>query len=105
MAKAGCTTARGIRFWEDEGLLGTVERTTGKQRRYTEAQLDRARIIAAAKFGGWDLSDVRTMVETYDQEVYDAIMSRISMVLTTAEIMAGHLPVPLEKPAVVEWDL
>jgi hypothetical protein len=35
MVRAGCTTRRGVRFWEEKGMLGPVERTAGDTRRYT----------------------------------------------------------------------
>jgi len=57
MTRAGCTSRRGVRYWEDQGLLGDVKRSDGGTRQYTAEQLDRARIIAAAQFGGFDLAD------------------------------------------------
>ena len=48
MCRAGCTSRRGVRYWEDQDLLGPVARSEGGTRRYTAEQLDKARIIAAA---------------------------------------------------------
>ena len=62
MTRAGCTSRRGVRYWEDQGLLGDVERSDGGTRRYTAEQLDRARIIAAAQFGGFDLDMIKKML-------------------------------------------
>ena len=45
MIEAGHTSARMVRYWEDKGLLGTVERSDGGHRRYTSEQIDRARWI------------------------------------------------------------
>lgn len=105
MAKIGCTTARGVRYWENEGLLGIVERSAGGQRRYTEAQLDRARIIAACKFGGWSLDDAKRMVLDYDREAYDALVHRLMSQVALAEQMAAALPSPADSKPVLEWDL
>ncbi len=104
MAKAGCTTARGIRYWEGEGLFGEVQRTPGKQRRYTETQLDRARIIAACQFGGWDLEKAKLMVENYDREVYDALQSRLLAQVQVATQISENLPMPADKPE-LDYDL
>jgi Predicted transcriptional regulators len=62
MLRAGCTTRRGIRFWEDQGLLGPVSRSEGGTRRFTEEQLEKAKIIAAAQFGGWSLEEIKQML-------------------------------------------
>jgi DNA-binding transcriptional MerR regulator len=105
MAKAGCTTPRGIRYWEDEGLLGPVERTPGKQRRYTDEQLQQARIIAACQFGGWNLDDAKRMVLVYDREAYDALVRRLMSQATLAEQLAVALPQPKDEIEGVEWDL
>lgn len=101
MAKAGYTTARGIRFWEEQGLLGTVERTSGKQRRYTDEQLDRARIIAAAKFAGWELDDVRKMLDCYNTDAFEAIRLRLAQQAMVATQLGEQLPTP----KMIEWDL
>ena len=42
MTRAGCTSRRGVRYWEDQGLLGDVKRSDGGTRQYTAEQLDRA---------------------------------------------------------------
>ena len=96
MCKAGCTSARGVRYWEEEGLLGIVERTSGNQRRYTDEQLNRARIIAAAQFGGWSLDECKTMLEDYDSEAHEAILHRLMQQATLAAKLAEDLPLPIE---------
>lgn len=92
MCKAGCTSRRGVRYWEDQGLLGVVERSAGNQRRFTDDQLDKARIIAAAQFGGWTLDECRVMLETYDDEAYEAILHRLMQQATVAATLAEKLP-------------
>lgn len=96
MCKAGCTTRRGVRYWESEGLLGDVERTGGNQRRFTGEQMDRAKVIAAAQFGGWKLDDIRQMVANYDNEVRDAILLRLASQARAAAVLAEALPVLVE---------
>lgn len=98
MARAGCTTPRGIRYWESEGLLGVVDRTSGKQRRYTQEQLDRAKIIAAAQFAGWSLEDAKKMVLDYTREAYDALLRVLMSQATFAEKLASDLPEPDDEP-------
>ena len=96
MTRAGCTSRRGIRFWEEKGLLGEVARSDGDTRRYTAEQLDRAKIIAAAQFGGWSLDDIRGMLEEWGQEAHDAILIRLSDQARAAARLAENLPRPAD---------
>ena len=108
MCKAGGTTARGVRYWEDEGLLGKVERSDGNQRRYSADQIKRAKIIAAAQFGGWKLAEIKEMVSAYDEEAHEAIHIRLAQQANAATLLASQLPDPLpSKPVdeIAEYDL
>lgn len=108
MTRAGCTTRRGVRFWEDQGLLGEVARSSGGTRQYTPAQLDKAKIIAAAQFGGFDLETIGKMLLAYDgdMEVYDALTTRLSDQIRAAARLAENLPVPLAgRVPTQEYDL
>lgn len=108
MCRAGCATRRAVRYWEDLGLLGEVERTGGDTRRYTAEQLDKARIIAAAQFGGWKLEEIGDMIEAYhgDMEVFDALTTRLSDQIRAAARLAEDLPIPLAaRPNAQEYDL
>lgn len=95
MCKAGCTTRRGVRFWEEQGLLGDVERTGGNQRRFTASQISRAKIIAAAQFGGWKLDEIKAMLDNYDHEAQSAIVIRLSNQAKAAAMLAEALPPPV----------
>lgn len=95
MAKAGCTSARGIRYWEDQGLLGEVDRDKRDRRRYTEDHLRRARIIAAAQFGGFSLDEAKAMLAEWDGEAYNAVLYR----LTQQSAIAADLVMALPEPA------
>lgn len=108
MTRAGCTSRRGVRHWEDLGLLGEVARSGGDTRQYTAKQLDFARIIAAAQFGGWSLDDIKKMLVEYDgsMEVFDALTERLSDQMRAAARLAENLPIPVAaRPAAVEYDL
>lgn len=100
MCRAGGTTARGLRFWEEQGLLGDVARSEGNTRRYTDAQLNLGRIIAAAQFGNFPLDQIKEMLESYDAEVYDALLIRLSDQVKAAIRLGEQLPKPAR-----EYDL
>jgi DNA-binding transcriptional MerR regulator len=103
MVRAGCTSRRGVRFWEEKGLLGPVERTNGDTRRYTPEQLDKARIIAAAQFGGWSLEEISGMLAEWGPEAHEAILTRLAQQLTVGQRLFRDLPAPPVET--VEYDL
>lgn len=92
MCIAGCTSRRGVRFWESEGLLGIVNRSAGGTRQYTQDQINRAKIIAAAKFGGWELSEAKIMLNEWSEETRAALVFRLSEQAKAALKLAENLP-------------
>lgn len=102
MCLAGCTSRRGVRYWEEQGLLGTVLRSEGGTRRFTDEQLAKAKVIAAAQFGGWSLDEIKQMLLEWGPEVYEAITTRLADQMRAAARLAENLPKP---PAVQEFDL
>jgi DNA-binding transcriptional MerR regulator len=105
MVRAGCTTRRGVRFWEEKGLLGPVERTDGDTRRYTPEQLDKAKIIAAAQFGGWTLEEIQGMLVEWGTEAHEAILTRLADQAMAAARLGEQLPRPVALGKTVEFDL
>lgn len=105
MVRAGCTTRRGVRFWEEKGMLGPVERTEGDTRRYTPEQLDKARIIAAAQFGGWTLEEIAQMLVEWGPETYEAILTRLADQAMAAARLGEALPKPAGESTAKEYDL
>lgn len=105
MTRAGCTSRRGIRYWEEKGLLGPVERSDGDTRRYTQEQLDKAKIIAAAQFGGWSLEEIQQMLVEWGPEVHEALLTRLADQAMAAARLATDLPTPPAESTAVEFDL
>lgn len=101
MCIAGCTSRRGVRWWEDQGLLGSVERSEGGTRRFTAEQLDKARIIAAAQFGNFSLDTIKQMLLEWGPEVYEAILTRLADQARAAARLGEQLPKPVKQ----EFDL
>lgn len=102
MIRAGCTTLRGIRLWEEQGLLGPVARSNGGTRQYTAEQFDRAKIIAAAQFGGWSLEEISKMLDEWGPEVYEALMTRLADQARACVRLGENLPRPSD---MTEYDL
>lgn len=105
MTRAGCTSRRGVRYWQDEGLLGEVARSEGGTRRYTAEQLDKAKIIAAAQFGGWSLDEIRQMLIEWGPEVYEALLTRLADQARAAARLGEQLPKPPADSTAMEFDL
>jgi DNA-binding transcriptional MerR regulator len=102
MCIAGCTSRRGVRHWEDHGLLGKVERSQGGTRRYTPGQLEKAKIIAAAQFGGWSLDEIKTMLIEWGPEVHEALLTRLADQTRAAVRLGEQLPKP---QTILDFDL
>ena len=102
MCTAGCTSRRGIRYWETEGLLGDVGRSAGGTRQYTLDQLHRAKIIAAAQFGGWSLEKTKEMIAEWGPETRAALIERLALQAKAALKLAENLPAD---EGMVEHDL
>lgn len=105
MVRAGCTTRRGVRFWEEKGLLGPVERSDGGTRRYTAEQLDKAKIIAAASFGGWTLEEIAQMLVEWGPEPHEAILTRLAEQAMAAARLGDNLPRPPAASTAKVFDL
>lgn len=105
MCRAGCTSRRGVRYWEDQELLGEVARSEGGTRRYTAEQLDKAKIIAAAQFGGWSLDEIRQMLIEWGPEVYEALLTRLADQARAAARLGEQLPKPPGENTALEFDL
>jgi DNA-binding transcriptional MerR regulator len=105
MARAGCTSPRGVRFWEEKGLLGEVERSEKGTRRFTPEQIDKAKIIAAAQFGGWSIEQIQLMLIEWGLEVYEAIMIRLDDQMRAAVRLGENLPKPPAASTAIEYDL
>jgi DNA-binding transcriptional MerR regulator len=93
MCVAGCTSRRGIRFWEQQGMLGEVARSNGGTRQYTADQIQRAKIIAAAQFGGWSLEEAKKMLAEWGPDVRFALVERLAAQAKAALKLAENLPV------------
>lgn len=76
MMKAGKTTDRGVRWWEEQGLLGLVERDRLGYRQFTPAQIERAKFIGAAQAAGYTLKQIRAGI-TYG-EVRENLITKIA---------------------------
>lgn len=104
---AGCTSSRGARFWEENDLLGNVARSDAGVRRYTDEQMRRAAIIAAAQFGGFSIEKIKDMIEAYDLdvEVHDALVTRLADQVRAAARLVEGLPKPRNLETKLEYDL
>jgi len=78
MMAAGKATARAVRWWEAQGLLGKVDRQKNGNRMYTPDHLERARFIGAGQAAGWDLNEIRTEMLRW-KKVRQALEHRLAV--------------------------
>jgi DNA-binding transcriptional MerR regulator len=64
LAKAAGTTLRTVRFYEEQGILLTSERTLGHHRRFDANELLRLRIALELRGAGLSLKEIRDMMTT-----------------------------------------
>jgi DNA-binding transcriptional MerR regulator len=65
LAKELGVTTRTIRYYEERGLI-QPERSNGRQRQYTRRERGRLKLILRAKAAGFDLEEVKEVLEIYD---------------------------------------
>jgi len=58
IAAAARTTLRTVRWWEAKGLFGEVPRDKRGDRLFSEAHMQRAKVIAAASMAGMGLDEI-----------------------------------------------
>ncbi len=93
ICRAGCTTPRGVRFWQEKGLLGDVARSAGNQRRFDDAHLDKVRIIAACQLAGMQIAEIRYILDNYDESIRWNVISRLQKVGQDIATAQASLPV------------
>lgn len=59
VAKASRATIRAIHLWDNQGLLGQVERNQFQERIFTPEHISRARLIAAAQMADLSLAEIK----------------------------------------------
>lgn len=64
--ETGCKVPT-IRYYEEIGLLPAAVRTTGNQRRYDRAALERLAFVRHARELGFGLDDIRTLLALSDR--------------------------------------
>lgn len=58
IAAGARTTLRTVRWWEAKGLFGEVPRDARGDRVFSEAHMQRARVISAASMAGMSLPEI-----------------------------------------------
>lgn len=67
LAKATGTKVETVRYYERIGLMPAAERTSANYRNYTPAHIDRLQFIRHARRLGFDIADIRSLLELADQ--------------------------------------
>lgn len=94
LAKATGTKVETVRYYEGIGLMPEPERTSANYRSYTPAHRDRLNFIRHARELGFDIGDVRSLLNLADQPDRDCG--------EVDRIASGHLQAVDEKIARLE---
>jgi MerR family transcriptional regulator, copper efflux regulator len=92
IAKAGRCSPRAIRHWEALGLLGEVLRTGGDTRRYSDTQIERAKIISSCQFVDWPLSSLRDVLDSWTPLKRADVVQALKFYVDTAQELIKELP-------------
>ena len=76
-------TPRTLRFYEAKGLLHPGRE--GERRRFTSRDRARLKLILRGKRFGFSLSDIRELLDLYDQNSPDSRLRQMSATLVKAE--------------------
>jgi MerR family mercuric resistance operon transcriptional regulator len=66
LAKAAELPTTTVRFYERKRLIAPVGRTLGNYRWYDQSSIERLRFIKLAHSGGFSLSDIKVLLESFD---------------------------------------
>lgn len=94
LARATDTKVETVRYYERIGLMPPPERTGGNYRSYTTAQLQRLNFIRHARGLGFDISEIRSLLDLADQPDRDCAEAD--------RIATGHLSAVEAKIAQLE---
>jgi DNA-binding transcriptional MerR regulator len=96
IAKAGRCSPRAIRHWEALGLLGEVLRTDGDTRRYSDSQIERAKIISACQLVNWPLSSLKDILDNWTLLKRADVVQALKFYADTAQELIQDLPQAME---------
>ena len=93
LAQRAGAKAETIRYYEKEGLLPSPPRTSGNYRDYGPRHLERLAFIRHARGLGFDLTDIRTLLQLADEPSQDcaAVDKLTSRHLTAVERKISQL--------------
>lgn len=63
MARLSRNTLRTVRFYEEEGLLSPVQRTSGGHRLFESSELDKLRLVSDLRVCGLSLDEIKALLE------------------------------------------
>ncbi len=72
-------TSRSIRFYEEKGLI-QPNRTTGNQRRYTNGDRIRLKLILRGKRFGYTLDEIAKMIGLADVDIHEIDQIRSALI-------------------------
>jgi DNA-binding transcriptional MerR regulator len=72
LAKRSGVNLETVRFYEKQRLMPKPERTSGGHRLYTQADVERLEFIQRAKWVGFTLKEIRTLMRVREADPHDS---------------------------------
>jgi DNA-binding transcriptional MerR regulator len=95
-------TKRSIRFYEEKGLI-QPDRTAGNQRRYTQQDRIRLKLILRGKRFGYSLDEIAKMIGLADVDINE--IDQIKSALRYGDKKLGEIRQRTEELKVMEQDM
>lgn len=102
MAKLLGVTASTLRYYDKEGLLPFVERSSGGIRMFRESDIEWLRVIECMKKAGMSIKDIRQYIELA-LKVDDTIELRLMMFRRQKEVLQQKMAEMQHTMAMVEY--
>lgn len=67
IARSTCVSRSILRYYEEIGLIPPAGRDVSGYRNYTEADMERIRLVAGARAAGLSVGDIREILEMQDE--------------------------------------
>ena len=83
-------SAHALRYYEKAGLVGSVGRSAGGQRRYASADLDWLSFLLRLRETGMSIADMQTFAELR-RHGPDTVQARLELLRRHAQAVQGHV--------------
>lgn len=97
MVRGAQTTARAVRFYEAQGLIGSAARSPGGHRWFHQSELDKLRLVIDLRTCGFSIDEIRTVLQAKSRGT-----TAREAAVDVQNLLSTHLQELQRKVAVIE---